>query len=87
MNLFVEKTKSGNSSNIKQWTRDIFSLSEEAVIMVSELQCHEPDCPPIETVIAIMQTGVPQRTFKIHKPIDQIGQSELEELLTNEHRH
>lgn len=38
---------------IKQWTRDILRLDDDAVITVSELACTDPGCPLIETVIAV----------------------------------
>lgn len=37
---------------IKEWTRSRFSLAEDTVIVVSELTCSMPGCPPLETVIA-----------------------------------
>lgn len=87
MNLFAQKSKSNNSSNVKEWTRQILNLDENAIIMVSELQCHEEGCPPIETVIAVMATGQEKQMFKIHKAIDELTQNEIEEVIKNGHQH
>jgi hypothetical protein len=87
MNLFAQKSKSNNSSNIKDWTRNQLNLDENAIVMVSELQCQEEGCPPIETVIAVMETSKEKRMFKIHKAIDELTQNEVEEVIKNGHKH
>jgi hypothetical protein len=87
MNLFAQKSKSNNSSNVKEWTRKLLKLNDQVIVMVSELQCREEGCPPIETVIAVMETGKEKRMFKIHKPIDELTQNEVEELIKNGHKH
>jgi hypothetical protein len=40
---------------IKSWARASWGLDEEATVMVTELECREPGCPPIETVIAVLE--------------------------------
>jgi len=47
---------------VKRWTADAFQLTEDTTVMVTELRCTEPGCPPLETVIALFhpQTGTRQ---------------------------
>jgi hypothetical protein len=45
---------SSNSGNVKRWVRELFMPSDEATVMVTELHCSEPGCPPLETVIATL---------------------------------
>lgn len=81
MNLFAKSTlkaNSGDTKQIKDWTYQILDIDSEIIISITQLQCHEPDCPPIETVIAIM-TSPPQQ-YKIHKPISQITQLDIKNL-------
>ena len=40
-----------------------------------ELECREPSCPPLETVIAAMEEGKPTRQWKFHKPMPEVTQS------------
>lgn len=87
MNLFAQKTKSNNASNVKEWTRQALNLDENTIVMVSELQCHEEGCPPIETVIAVMETGKEKKMFKIHKAIDELTENEVDEVIKNGHKH
>ncbi|MEM9039510.1 MAG: hypothetical protein AAGD33_06415 [Actinomycetota bacterium] len=43
----------------------------DATVLVTELACSEPGCPPIETVIAVLaDTGNVQ--YKIHKPVAEV---------------
>lgn len=43
-----------------------------------ELECHEPDCPPLETVVVVMEQGKKTRQWKFHKPIPGITAKDLE---------
>jgi hypothetical protein len=66
-------TSSGlaRASTIKGWVRDHLSLDDTTTVVVSELTCAETDCPPIETVIAVMDTDG-TRKVTIHKPLAEI---------------
>jgi nitrate reductase delta subunit len=58
------------------WTRTRFALTEDTVVLVSEIACTLPGCPPLETVIAFWENG--QRFhFKLFKPVNQIGPDDL----------
>src|SRR5688500_13577451 len=37
---------------VKEWVRDRFKLRPEDAIMVSEVTCTIPGCPPLETSVA-----------------------------------
>ena len=81
MNLFAKSTPKANSENlqpIKDWVYQILDLDSKILISIKQLQCHEPDCPPVETVIAIM-TSPPQQ-YKIHKPISEITEIDINNL-------
>lgn len=47
-------------------------LPESVTLTVAELRCHEPNCPPIETVIATHETNGHARDWRIAKPINDI---------------
>jgi len=40
---------------IKRLIAERFSLPESTTIAVAELRCHEPGCPPVETVITVRE--------------------------------
>ena len=83
MNLFKSSTTKANPVQIRQlkaWVHEVLEISADVPVSISQLACHEPNCPPVETVIAIM-TRPPQQ-FKLHKPIGEIVQSDIQALLS-----
>ena len=70
----------GQTGRIKEMVRRHFGLSEDTVLMVSELRCHEDGCPDVETVIAVMETGVSPQTLKIAKRMADIQPADIHTL-------
>lgn len=49
--LFAPRPSIGarsNTANVKRWVRELFIVSDDATVMVTELRCSEPGCPPLE---------------------------------------
>jgi hypothetical protein len=84
MDLFESKPprNAEHVEAIRAWISARLQLTTDAVILVSELRCTEPGCPPLETMIAIM-TGK-RRQFKIHKSLAAISAVDIEALEINE---
>jgi len=62
---------------VKQWTRERFRLPHDAAILVAEVTCALPGCPPLETAVAFW-TGTDQRhQFKVFKPVEQVVADDL----------
>lgn len=73
MNLFEKRPTAPpveQIQQIKQWAHECLGLSEDVPISVSQLCCHEPDCPPVETVLSVMTQ--PIRIYKIHRPAAEV---------------
>jgi hypothetical protein len=65
---------------LKEWVRKRFALSAEAAILVSEVACNLPGCPPLETVIAFWtkdDTGDKRHHFKMFKRVAEIAYDDL----------
>lgn len=62
---------------VKQWTRERFELSEDAAILVSEIACSNPGCPPLETVVAFWTESAERRQFKLFKPAAAVVEDDL----------
>jgi hypothetical protein len=71
---------SANTANVKRWVRELFVLSDDATVMVTELRCSEPGCPPLETVIAILSENG-NRQYKLHKPIEEVVEDDVRGLM------
>jgi hypothetical protein len=62
---------------LKTATRRLLSLSDDAVVSVTELACPDPGCPDIETVVAILIAGERPRTARFQKRIPEVDPSDL----------
>jgi hypothetical protein len=58
---------------VQSWTRDRFSLPQEAPVLVSQLTCTNENCPPLQTVVAFWTATGDRHHFKVLKPIEAIG--------------
>jgi hypothetical protein len=61
----------------------LLDLDEDTAVMIRQLACTEPGCPPIETVVAVLPMNAPARRWTLHRPVDQITTDDLRGLLTN----
>jgi len=85
MNLFSQPRPKSNPAALKQlktWVYELLTLAPDIDISVGQLQCKEPGCPPIETVITIL-TQPPQQ-YKVHKTLDDIELVDLSRLFQTE---
>jgi hypothetical protein len=65
------------AERVRAWTRARFSLPEDAAIMVAEVACAVPGCPPLETVVAFWTTNDRRHHFKVFKPVDEVVEDDL----------
>ena len=57
---------------IQGWTRRRFKLPVEAPVLVSEVACTVPGCPPLETVVAFWTADDRRHQFKLYKPLREV---------------
>ena len=53
-------------------TRERFKLDRDDVVLVTELVCALPGCPPLETVVAFWTDGDRRHHFKVFKPVAMV---------------
>jgi hypothetical protein len=58
-------------------TRERFKLGAEAVVLVTELACTLPGCPPIDTVVVFWTPQGVRHRFKIFKPALRVTEEDL----------
>ena len=78
-NIGFRRNPAGHAAaadRVRGWTRERFGLPEEAVIMVAQLSCAVPGCPPLETVVAFW-TENSRHHFKVFKPVEQVVADDL----------
>ena len=62
---------------LKDWTRSRFRLGEDDTVMVAEVACGLPGCPPLETVIAFWTGNDLRHQFKVFKALVLVLEDDL----------
>ena len=81
-NLFARRGTPGRASQVKAWVSQHLALTEADLVTVAELACHEPGCPPIETVVTVHEPEGQQRSWHINRPLAEIDQAAIVTALT-----
>ena len=63
--------RSAEQERVRTWAREHFNLGDEETIMVSELPCSDPGCPPVETHL-VFWTQAGRQQFKVFKPLAEV---------------
>ena len=67
---------SAEQERVRTWAREHFNLGDDETIMVSELPCSDPGCPPVETHL-VFWTQAGRRQFKVFKPLAEVVPDDL----------
>ena len=62
---------------VTQWTRARFKLQAEDAILVAEVACAVPGCPPLETVVAFWTADATRHHFKLFKQVEEVVADDL----------
>jgi hypothetical protein len=60
------------ADRLRAWTRERFTLPQDAAIMVAEVTCTVPGCLPLETVVAFWTGTDTRHHFKVFKPLAEV---------------
>src|SRR6266481_2506624 len=64
-------------ARVRAWTRERFVLTEAATILVTEVACGLPGCPPLETIVAFWTEDTKRHQFKMFKPVREVVRDDL----------
>jgi len=62
-----ERVDAAALERVRAWTRARFALADDVTIMVNELACSLPGCPPRETVVVFWTAPDRRHHFKVFK--------------------
>jgi hypothetical protein len=73
----AQKLGAQRTRQIKEWVRELLAIDETVTVVVSELTCREPGCPPVETVIALLRSGEPGVKYTIHRAAAEVTREDV----------
>jgi hypothetical protein len=75
---FSKKTPGDTAAldRVRDWTRARFALADDETVMVSEVACGVPGCPPVETHI-VFWTPAGRHHTKVFKPLAAVAEDDL----------
>ncbi|MBX9359672.1 hypothetical protein K4G64_00185 [Streptomyces sp. WAC04114] len=62
---------------LKETVRTLLGLDEDTAVVIRELACTEPGCPPLETVVAVLPMDGEARRWTLHRPAEQLTEDDL----------
>jgi hypothetical protein len=71
--------------NIRGWTRARFKLGAGAAVLVSEIACAVPGCPPLETAVAYWTQDDTRHQFRLFKPLSEVVYDDIGWLMATDH--
>ena len=66
---------------LKDHVRRVLELDDQDTVMITELRCIEPGCPPLETVLGVLPTGREPRRWTVHRALSEITPDVLADTL------
>jgi hypothetical protein len=76
MRAFKRGTDGAALDRVRAWTRGRFTLADDETVMVSEVACGVPGCPPVETHV-VFWTARGRHHFKVFKPLADVAEDDL----------
>ncbi len=78
-----EETSPQRLDQIKFWMRQNFGFPVRIPILIKEVPCAKPGCPPIETAIIALVDDAPPRLFKVQASINDLTFDQVYDLMEN----
>jgi len=75
--VILDPERSAALERVRVWTRTRFALPEDAAILVAQVACSLPGCPPLETAVAFWTDGPTRHQFKLFKPVAEVVEDDL----------
>ncbi|MGW5479403.1 hypothetical protein [Streptomyces sp. NPDC004008] len=67
--------------------RALLGLDDDTAVLIRQLACTEPGCPPLETVVVVLPMEGQARRWTLHRPADHITEDDLRAVLLAAEQH
>ncbi|MFE2515387.1 hypothetical protein [Streptomyces mirabilis] len=78
---------SPHHGELRDAVRALLCLDNDTAVMIRQLTCGEPGCPPLETVVAVVPMDGEAHRWTLHRPADQITENDLRATLLPHRRN
>ena len=72
-----DSDRAAAGTRVKRWTKERFSLDEQATIFVTELEGGAPGFPPLRTVVSFWIAERGHYHFTAFKPLKEVSESDI----------
>jgi hypothetical protein len=84
------RASAAHLADLKDVVRSELELDTETTVLIQQLACAEPGCPPVETVVAVL--GTSRRSWKFSTPTTDVTTAALRDVIAKyprgrEHDH
>ncbi len=79
-NLNPRPSAAATRQQLETFVRQQHSCQDSDHVLIQEMNCLEPGCPPKETVIAIFSDGKSPLQFRVHKALVDVTFEDLKGL-------
>jgi hypothetical protein len=62
---------------LKAVVRDVLALHDDQTVVIQQLACVEPGCPPVETVVAVLSAKSPPQRWTLHLPLSNVTPEDI----------
>lgn len=62
---------------VKAMTRERLDLDDDIPVLVAQVACASPGCPPLETIVTFWTGENLRHQFKVFKPVSQVTDDDL----------
>ncbi|MDW4911159.1 hypothetical protein RB628_39120, partial [Streptomyces sp. ADMS] len=77
-----QRQQSPQLRELKETMRTLLGLDDDtAAVVIRQLTCTDPGCPPVETTVAALPMDGAARRWTLHQPADQITEDDLRHAL------
>jgi nitrate reductase delta subunit len=76
-----DPSREAAEERVRAWVRAHFALAEDAPVLVAELTCGIPGCPPLETAVAFWAADDARHQFRLLKPVDEVTAEDIDWLI------
>ncbi|GAA0895014.1 MULTISPECIES: hypothetical protein [Streptomyces] len=77
MPLGARPGQSPQLRELRQSVRRLLGLDDDTAVVIRQLACAEPGCPPLETVIAVLPMNGQARRWALHTTAEEITEDDL----------